>query len=344
MSAPAFTPVGADGGPLDPTKSVRYVEGMVLGAGDFQQEHAYLAALGNEALRLGAGPGTLLGLKVSIVKVAGGGPGGTDKFEVHVGRGTAIDDRGRLVRVPEEQCADLAAWIAAQPSDAINGNVTPAGGGLSGTLTLWVNVSYVSTATDAVPVPGDPCRSDSQLTEASRWLDDYRLDLILTAPVPSRLKRALAQYLVWTKYALLLGAVPTPGTPADLNKLLDTAAQLLRDSQGKATPDRFLPPTLPGGLTAVTVNQNDFELQLQCLDATNAVLVAELLPTWLAAPPAPTAGAPTGLLLAELAVAVKRPATNVAWALDPAGAMTASSRARPVALAGPTLRVGPRVP
>jgi hypothetical protein len=343
MSAPVFTPVGADGGPLDPTKSVRYVEGMVLGAGDFQQEHAYLAALGNEALRLGAGPGTLLGLKVSIAKVAGGGPGGTDQFEVHVARGVAIDDSGRFVRVPEEQCADLGAWIASQPAAAINTNVVAAAGGLSGTLTMWVNISYVTTATDAVPVPGDPCRTDSQLTEASRWLDDYRLDLVLTAPVPSRLKRALAQYLVWTKYALVPGAVATPGTPADLNKLLDSAAQLLRDCQSKATPDRFLPLTLPAGLTAVTVNKDDFELQLQCLDAANAVLVAELLPTWLTAVAAPTGTLP-GLLLAELAVAVKRTATTAPWALDLAGTMTTSSRARPVALAGPTLRAGPRVP
>lgn len=337
MSDP-FTPVGADGGPPDLTKSVRYVEGMVLGVGDFEQEHLYLAGLANEALRLGAGVGTLWGLKVTT---AAGTP--ATKMEVHVGAGTAVDGRGRIVRVPEEQCADIGAWVAAQKPSDVAGKVQPPNAA-QGTLPVFVTLAYARVDTDEVPIPGEPCRSDAQLRAASRRRDDFRLDLALAAPA-SRLRQAMLQYLVWTKYALTLGAVASPATPDARNTLLDNAAKLLADCRARAATDRFLPASLPTtpppALTAVVINKDDFELQMACLDAANVALVTDVLPGWLGAGPAES----PDLLLAEISATVKKGAgPNDPWSLDTATAPPVSSRARPVALSGPTLRVGPRVP
>jgi hypothetical protein len=333
----AFTPVGADGGPLDATKSVRYVEGMVLGVDDFQQEHVYLSGLANDGLRFGAGVGTLVGLKVTTAKVS---VGASDKFEVHVRAGMAIDGHGRIVRVPEEQCADLGAWVAAHANDIAA--KLPAG--IQGTLTIYVTVTSTQTATDSVPVPGEPCRSDDRLMAASRWRDDYLLNLSVEPVASSLLREAFRQYLMWTTYAFTFGeAAPIPSTAWDTKA--DSAAALLTAcaaAEKTAETGRLLPVKLPGGATAVTMNKADVELESRCLDAASATLVSELLPNWLGTE---LADPPVSLLLAELKVAVKRAATTDPWTLDTAGAAPpTSSRARPVALGGPTLRIGPRLP
>ena len=353
MSATPFTPVGADGGPLDLTKAVRYVEGMVLGVGDFQQEHAYLAGLANEALRLGAGVGTLMGLKVSANKVAAGA-GTPDRFEVHVTKGTAIDGRGRLIRVPEEQCADIGAWVLARQADEqkddtltpkLGGRVVlPAPGALAGTLSVAVTVAFALTPTDSVPVPGEPCRTDDRLMAASRWRDDFQLDFALDPPPPSRLRQALWQYSAWTKYAVALGNTPSPAGAAR-DALLDGATTLLAAFRKLATAAEFLPATLPNplpvGVVPAQLNKDDFELQMAWLDAANVALVTDALPEWLKDLSADGGG----LLLAEMTLTVKRAgaAATDLWALDAGGpaAPPVSSRNRPVALGGPTLRVGP---
>jgi hypothetical protein len=70
------------------------------------------------------------------------------------------------------------------------------------------------------------------------------------------------------------------------------------------------------------------------------------LPDWLAAVSAAMpAETPDTLLLAQVTVPVRRASTAPTdpWVLDTTGAPPpASSRGRPLALAGPTLRVGPR--
>jgi hypothetical protein len=337
-----FTPVGADGAPLDPTKSVRFVEGMVLGVDDFQQEHAYLAGRANEALRWGTGPGTLYGLKVTVPKIAATGPGTVDRFEVRVGAGKAIDGRGRLIGVPEEQCADLATWIAGQPGTALNPKVSipNAADQLAGLVTVVVTVSYTRTPTDAVPVPGEPCRTDDQLTVASRWRDDFQLNLALDPPQPSRLREAMRQFLVWSEYAFTF-ADPTAANAVDLTL---ASLQACR-APANATPPRLLEATRPGAVAPIAIAPTDLETQMACLDAASVVLVTELLPDWLTTEsPTMPAETPDTLLLAEIQAPVKRASTAATdpWVLDTNGTLTVSSRGRPVALAGPTLRVGPR--
>ena len=293
MSATTFTPVGPDGGPLDPTKAVRFVEGMVLGVDDFQQEHAYLAGLANEALRLGAGVGTLTGLKVTTSKVAAGA-GAPERYEVHVTKGAALDAQGRLIRVPEEQCAELRAWVAAQLPSTITAKLPPPNNQLTGTVSAYVTASYAQAATDSVPVPGEPCRTDAQLMTASRWTDDFQLNLALDPP-PLRLRQAMSQYFLWTRYAVAL--VPGPGsspTGAARTAVLDSAATLLAECRKKAAADQFLPTALPPGLPAGVVPAQflatDFELQLAWLDAANVALVTDVLPEWLKDLPADGGG------------------------------------------------------
>ena len=172
---------------------------------------------------------------------------------------------------------------------------------------------------------------------ASRWRDDFQLNLALDPPQPSRLREALRQFLVWTEYAFTFGAASAPDAVGAA-----VASLLACRAAAGAVPARLFQATRPAPVAAVAIDKDDLDLQMQCLDAANVVLVTELLPDWLAATPADT---PDTLLLAETAVAVKRAgvAATDTWALDTSGAPPApSSRARPVALAGPTLRVGPR--
>jgi hypothetical protein len=335
MSAPVFTPVGADGGPIDLTKSVRYAEGMILGAADFHQEHEYLAGLAGEALRAGVGVGTLLGLKASLAKRAD-----TNAVEVHVEKGVAVDSRGRMIRVAEEQCADLGAWVKSQPAAVGPKVVVDPADNKKGKLALAVTVSYARTPTDVVPLAGEPCRTDDQLMTASRWQDDYRLKLTPDAPRPPRFREAFRQFLQWTKYALKYDAVAV----ADRNKLADGVADLLRACRtNPPTADRVIQASLPPATVQLALNRDDMDLQMFCLDAAAVVLVTELLPAWFQAHP--PGDAAEELLLAELSVAVKRESPTADWELDVAAALTpAVSRARPVALGGAGLRFGPRLP
>src|SRR3954468_17776697 len=91
--------------PPDPTKHVRYTQGMVLGVDDFVQEFAYLAERDQWSVRDLVGYGTSWGLGVSW-RLSAQGP------EVMVAPGVAVTPRGRLVRVTPAQCAPLNPWLA----------------------------------------------------------------------------------------------------------------------------------------------------------------------------------------------------------------------------------------
>lgn len=335
MSGPAFTPAGADGGPPDPTKRVRYVEGMVLGVDDFQQDHAYLAGLGRTALRLGVGTGVVAGLRVSAAAVAG--PPAT--VEARVAPGLLVDAAGRLVRVPEEQCADLPAWFATLKADDVKAKVVnPDAAGLKATLPARVTLAYAEVETDVRPVPGEPCRGDDRLTAATRHRDDFRLDLALDAPPVPRLAEALRQYAGWAGYALAFTeAALTP--PANGDAKVNETVKLLTDSAAAvpAGADRVLPDAL-GALTAVKLSPGDRELARRCLAAAAEVFTADLLPKFagplLEKDVEAPGESPRPVLLGTLSLAVTRAANTDPWGLDAAVVPPASMRGRPVALGG----------
>jgi hypothetical protein len=85
---------------LDPNQRVNFTFGMVLGVDDFRQEHAFLAARDERALRELIGYGAITGLDVTTA-VTG------SQVEVRVAPGLALLPDGKLVGVATDQCARL---------------------------------------------------------------------------------------------------------------------------------------------------------------------------------------------------------------------------------------------
>ncbi len=156
--------------PPDPTKHVNYTLGMLLGVDDFRQEFAYLSARLRWLARDSIGYGTLHGLSVSMQTDARGP-------RVMVGAGSALLPSGQLVCVKPAQCAYLNDWLAAHLSDLLPAVASP-----PGVLRLYLTLCYRECPTDKVPIPGEPCRSEDDLTADSRLVDDFILDFHLEPP------------------------------------------------------------------------------------------------------------------------------------------------------------------
>src|SRR5437016_491362 len=149
----------------DPIKHVSFNVGMVLGVDDFTQEFAYLSGRDQWLARDLIGYGTACGLRVGI-EVAERGP------RVEVAAGVAVSPRGELIRVTADQCAYLNDWLAAHRQEIVDRLGSP-----PGDLTLYLVLCYRSCATDQVPIPGEPCRSEDESMAPSRLADDFVLEL-----------------------------------------------------------------------------------------------------------------------------------------------------------------------
>src|SRR5215472_13007637 len=104
MSSATFASAAAGAPPPDPSKHVKFTQGMVLGVDDFEQEFAYLSNRDQWLARDTIGYGTVCGLRVTREMK-------DDDFEVSVWPGVAINPRGQLIRVAPRQCARLQAWL-----------------------------------------------------------------------------------------------------------------------------------------------------------------------------------------------------------------------------------------
>ena len=155
----------------DPGKHVNYLLGMVLGEDDFRQEFAYHANRDMWLARDLMGYGTVRGLAVSTE------PAGSNEVKVRVEAGVALSPNGQLICVPEAQCADLNGWLKAN-----NDEVRKLVGAVPGKLDLYLTLCYRACPTDAMPIPGEPCRSDAELTQPSRLSDDFCLGFKLLPP------------------------------------------------------------------------------------------------------------------------------------------------------------------
>ena len=157
----------------DPTKHVKYTLGMVLGVDDFTQEFAYLSGRDQWLARDLLGYGTASGLRVGV-ELEAGAP------QVLVAPGTAVSPRGQLIRVAPAQCADLNLWLTARREELRQRlGSAPADRAL---LRLYVVVCYRDCATDMVPIPGEPCRSQEETVAPSRLADDFKLELRFEPP------------------------------------------------------------------------------------------------------------------------------------------------------------------
>lgn len=152
---------------LDPLKRVNYTFGLVLGVDEFQQEQTYFLSKDRSHYRLAHGYGTIRGLQVQVVT--------TPDLEVQVSPGVAISPAGQEIHVPQLMCAKLNDWLSNNQAQ-LAGLVDS-----SQPLSLCLVLGYRECATDTVPVPGEPCRTQQDAMAPSHLADSFQLKLCLNA-------------------------------------------------------------------------------------------------------------------------------------------------------------------
>jgi hypothetical protein len=254
----------AEGAPPDPTKHVNFTYGMVLGAADFKQEFGYLSSRDQWMCRDLLGYGTVSGLSVTIA-VDATGP------RVIVNAGVAVTPRGELVRVPLAQCANLNDWLSgADQVKHLQNRGTP----LSTTTDradVYVALCYRGCPTDKVPIPGEPCRHEDDLTAPSRLMDDFTLELRWDPPEQPD-EAALRDFVDW------LSRIPIVDGPSSLpiDKFLDAIrdAAFVVGSPPASPPHEFMYGSPPATLEIGAADACRY------LRAAYRVWVTELRPKW----------------------------------------------------------------
>jgi hypothetical protein len=188
-----FAAPGLDTKVPDPCKHVNYTLGMVLGVDDFNQEFAYTHAKLHLLARDAIGYGTLTGLRVAQEGTLTGP-------RITVTSGAALVPTGQLVCVRAAQCGNVNDWLAAHKAEI------PAllGSPLNSTLPLYLTLCYRDCPVDPVPIPGEPCRSESELMAPSRLVDDFVLEL-RPLPPDQREEDLLREFVAWLR-ALTFGS------------------------------------------------------------------------------------------------------------------------------------------
>jgi hypothetical protein len=252
------TLTGAGAAAVDTGKRVNYVQGMLLGVDDFVQEQAYGIARRHELARELIGYGTVRGLKVSI------DPG---TARVRVTPGMAWTPSGAPVCVGSEQCCDINAWLANHQT-AVNARIQ--GLGSPAPLALHVVLSYLSCAVDPVPIPGEPCRSEDELTANSRIADSFRLELRLDPP-DQKEEMAVRDFADWIARIPVDSGSPPQSESAFLAALRAAAMAWLNPTSPPPADD-FMFGSPPAGL----------ETTDSLLRAALRLWATELRPLWRA--------------------------------------------------------------
>ncbi|HET6980068.1 MAG TPA: hypothetical protein VFI24_27290 [Pyrinomonadaceae bacterium] len=263
FSAKTANPTSAE---LDPTKHVNYNVGMVLGVDDFTQEFAYLSGRDQWMARDLIGYGTVRGLKVGIDDIdTVKGP------RVAVEPGVAISPRGQLICVPSAQCAYLRDAIESRSAE-----VEQHLGSLPDSVQLYVVICYRDCPTDNVPIAGEPCRSEDELTAPSRLTDSFHLELRFEKP-KQREEEAIRDFVAWLKQVEVNETVTS--TPLD-----DFLAEIHAAAQGWFWSPPDSPPHSPpgdfmSGSPRSVINSDDL---CEYMRAAFRVWVTELRPKWIA--------------------------------------------------------------
>ena len=229
MSGSTFTAVTPKPSAADPFKHVNYTLGMVLGVDDFTQEFAYLDGHDHWMARDAIGYGTVTGLAVSLKTDA--------PSEARVSPGAAITPRGQLVRVPSTQCAQLDAWLEDNTTDVTKWLIAGASG--PPTVRLYVVLSYFPCPTDEVPIPGEPCRDESELLKPSRIADEWRLELRFRPP-DQREELAVRDFVKWLKDHIRI----SDGPPVSIDDFIAALRKAALAATPPADPE-FWPLTSP---------------------------------------------------------------------------------------------------
>lgn len=231
-----FTP--APDAALDPLQRVNYTFGMVLGVDDFRQEHAYLAARDERALRETIGYGVISGLGVAAPQPASASEG----QQVRVAPGLALMPDGRLVGVATEQCANLQTWLDAEAArDPTTADQT----------TVHVLLRFAEASGSPVPIPGEPCRDESELSADARIVDSFALDFAWAPPDASE-DLALRAVVAWIRGIKIRSTVPATQTLLSFQADVEAGLKLaIKTAWGDnlVSPDQPMPaaatPALP---------------------------------------------------------------------------------------------------
>jgi hypothetical protein len=250
----------------DPAKHVNYNLGMVLGVDDFTQEFAYLSERDQWMARDLIGYGTARGLKIGI-EDSDKGP------RVVVEAGVAVSPRGQMICVPSAQCAYLKDSLASRSGEIQERFGSP----LSGTVDMYVVLCYRDCPTDDVPIAGEPCRSEDELTAPSRLTDDFCLELRFNQP-NQREEKAVRKYVEWLRRIEISDAVPV-STPLEqfLDAIRAEAWEWLSPSSPPASPPYAIMPGSPPAFLHIRLAD-----ACKYLHAALLLWVTELRPKWIA--------------------------------------------------------------
>ena len=240
---------------LDTGKRVNYTQGMLLGVDDFVQEQAWGIARRHELARELLGYGTVRGLQVTL-------DAGTPRLRVSPGM--AWTPSGTPVCVNAEQCCNVNDWLAAHQAEFKSGLV-----GNPAPLSLYVVLAYDACLTDPVPVPGEPCRSESELLANSRIADCFSLTLRLQPP-PQIEEDAIRDFADWLAKVPVDAASPPLSETDFLDQLRDAAQAWLAPTS--PSPADFMFGSPPLGLDSTD----------GLLRAALRLWVTELRPLWRA--------------------------------------------------------------
>lgn len=289
----------------DPTKHVKYTLGMVLGVDDFTQEFAYLAGRDRWLARDLLGYGTASGLRVGV-EIEDRVP------QVVVTPGVAVSPSGQLIRVAPAQCADLNLWLAARHEELRQrlGNVA----GNRALLRLYLVLCYRDCATDMVPIPGEPCRSQDETMAPSRLADDFKLELRYEAPKQSE-EDALRDFVEW------LGQVEVTDEPGSFSTLEELEKAIRAATHAPSSPPS--PPDFFYGSPPDALRIHP-SMAYEYLRAAFRLWTTELRPNWHEArtdrgdvlQSASVIGDEDCVLLAEVSVPLARATANTIWQVE----------------------------
>jgi hypothetical protein len=133
--------------------------------------------------------------------------------------------------VPTAQCAYLNDWLKLEKTKReMRGLISP--------LTVYVVLCYRDCATDNVPIPGEPCRSEDDLMKPARLADDFELRLSLDPPSQHE-EEAIREFVEWMRQVEISDAVFKSPQLEDFLKDIRTALQPL------TSPPVSAPPAFP---------------------------------------------------------------------------------------------------
>jgi hypothetical protein len=252
---------------LDPLKHVKYTKGMVLGVEDFDQDFIYSHAHWRWVNADVLGFGTVSGLKVTM-ESGTGGP------RVRVSKGVALNEKGEMICVPEDQCAYLNKWLAIpENKSAVESNVIFAGSPPGESVKLHVVLCFEACETDRVPIPGEPCRSEETAFAPSRIADRFRLELRLEPPAHTE-EAALRDFVQWLAQVITTTSSPSSVTQEEF---LESIEQALAPASPPLSPPDFFLGSPPAGME---INLHDLGRYLR---AAFRLWVTTLRPPWHAA-------------------------------------------------------------